>query len=314
LTSPGLLFSLAVVLLLTGWSWNRLIRQQQPPAEVWFFDVGQGDAILIREKGGQTILVDGGKPGSGYQVLMPALDELAIGRIDLAIATHGHDDHAGGLIELARRGRIRQLMISSGETDAIKPQPAAVAKSPVRGEKNILSELVSICRDRGIDVQAGAAHDTIMLGQAVRLRILHPLPEVRNEPANEPLQASPDANAQALQILAELCNQRFLLTSDCTAEVERDLLENGAWPRVDLLEVAHHGSRKTTETAFLDQVRPQDAVISVGTNFYGHPAVDTLKRLMMAGCDILRTDQSGAINCQIQPEGYTITTWLEPAA
>lgn len=323
LTNPVMLASLVVVLLISGWGLNHLIRQKRPTAEVWFFDVGQGDAILIREQGGQTILIDGGKPGSGYQVLMPALDELAINRIDLAIATHGHDDHAGGLIELARRGRIRQLMISAGEADAANRQaPAVVSQQPpaaakptsFRGEMNVLSELVLICRERGIAVQTGAAHDTIRLGQAVRLQILHPLPAVRNEPETEPLQASPDANTQALQILAEFCNQRFLLTSDCTAEVEQDLLERGEWPRVDLLKVAHHGSRKTTGSAFMDQIRPQNAVISVGTNFYGHPAADTLERLQAAGCDILRTDQSGAVVCRIRPDGYTIATWLEPVA
>ena len=311
--SPDLLLVLVMVLLLAGLAWNRLIILQRPPVEVWFFDVGQGDAILIREKSGKTVLLDGGKPGSGYLVLLPALDELAIDRIDLAIATHGHDDHAGGLVELAERSRISQLIISQGDMGSAV-LPSDESPPPFRGESNILNDLLSVCQDVGIAVQTGSAHDTIRLGQAVSLRILHPQPTARNNTGETLPLASTDANAQSLQILAELSGRRFLFTSDCTAEVERQLLEQGIWPRVDLLKVAHHGSRKTTETAFLDQVRPQHAVISVGTNFYGHPAPDTLNRLQTAGCSIWRTDQCGALVCRITPETVSISTWLDPAA
>lgn len=331
---PNHVVVLMLVLVLAGLGWNRLISLRRPPVEVWFFDVGQGDAILIREKSGKTILIDGGKPGSGYQVLLPALDELAIDRINLAVVTHGHDDHAGGLIELAERGRISQLLIPEGEAGAavlpagespltagVSVMPAGVSvmppdegPPPFRGESNILTDLLSVCQDEGIAVQTGSAHDTIWLGQAVSLRILHPQPTARKEPGEALQPASTDANAQSLQILAELCDRRFLFTSDCTAEVERQLLEQGIWPRVDLLKVAHHGSRKTTGTAFLDQVRPQHAVISVGTNFYGHPAPDTLIRLQAANCSIWRTDQYGAVVCRITPETVTLSTWLDPAA
>ena len=163
----------------------------------------------------------------------------------------------------------------------------------------------------GIAVQSGSAHDTIVLGRVVRLQILHPEP---TDPAKQSGLPLPDENAQSLQILADLAGQRILFTADCTKEVERQLLDKDLWPEANILKVAHHGSRMTTEDGFLARVRPDSAVISVGTNLYGHPAADTLLRLSNAGCTIYRTDQAGAVLCRIEPEGYDFTTWLDPTS
>src|SRR5205085_7249650 len=76
--------SLAVVLL------SLPIRAQQ--LELRFLDVGQGDAIVIRE-GGKTALVDSGRSAR----IMLQIDELGIDAIDLLVATHNQADHIGGM-------------------------------------------------------------------------------------------------------------------------------------------------------------------------------------------------------------------------
>lgn len=40
-------------------------------------------------------------------------------------------------------------------------------------------------------------------------------------------------------------------------------------------------------------MRPKTAVISVGTNSYGHPTPETLERLDAVGAEIFRTDEDG---------------------
>ena len=70
--------------------------------------------------------------------------------------------------------------------------------------------------------------------------------------------------------------------------------DSGSWP-VDVLKVAHHGSKYATSAAFLATAMPKVAVISVGPNPYGHPTVETLDRLAAAGALVYRTDLSGTI-------------------
>jgi len=65
--------------------------------------------------------------------------------------------------------------------------------------------------------------------------------------------------------------------------------------RLDVLKVAHHGSRFSTGDALLQETRPRDAVVSVGRNTYGHPSADVLARLRAHGVRVWRTDESGAI-------------------
>ena len=74
------------------------------------------------------------------------------------------------------------------------------------------------------------------------------------------------------------------------------LLKNMDIPKLDALVVGHHGSRNSTGLDLLEATRPEVAIISVGENNpYGHPAVETLNRLIEFGCKVYRTDLHGTI-------------------
>ena len=74
------------------------------------------------------------------------------------------------------------------------------------------------------------------------------------------------------------------------------LIDSGIDIDCDILKVAHHGSKYSSSSAFIEACSPEIAVISVGKhNFYGHPAPDTLKRFDSYGCDVFRTDEEGAV-------------------
>jgi len=88
-----------------------------------------------------------------------------------------------------------------------------------------------------------------------------------------------------------------LFTGDIDVEVELALKSMGVLKNIDLLKVAHHGSKFSSGKEFLGEVRPELAVISVGSkNTYGHPHGDTLMRLDAVGAKVLRTDQMGTIS------------------
>jgi competence protein ComEC len=117
-------------------------------------------------------------------------------------------------------------------------------------------------------------------------------------------------NDTALVLRLDYGLASFLLTSDATATVERELLAAAAPLRATVLKVGHHGARGATTMEFLDSVRPTVAVISVGpANPYGHPAPETLERLQASGARIYRTDRDGAVIFDTDGRRLTITRW-----
>jgi len=118
------------------------------------------------------------------------------------------------------------------------------------------------------------------------------------------------ANDTALVLRLDYGRASFLLTSDATATVERELLAAGAPLRATVLKVGHHGARGATTPEFLRAVRPMVAVISVGpANPYGHPAPETLDRLQSAGIRLYRTDRDGALIFETDGRQLTVTRW-----
>ena len=93
---------------------------------------------------------------------------------------------------------------------------------------------------------------------------------------------------------------------DVEEGIDPSLLAEGL-PHVDLLKVAHHGSRTATTQPFVDAVRPRVAVASAGAgNPYGHPAKATLERLAAAGARVLRTDRDGTVVVGFDADGMTV--------
>jgi competence protein ComEC len=102
-----------------------------------------------------------------------------------------------------------------------------------------------------------------------------------------------DVNEDSLVLLVEYGGFQALFAGDAGFPAEEALADVA--PRVDLLKVGHHGSRGSTGEPWLDRLRPAVAVISVGRNDYGHPASETLARLVAHEVQVRRTDQDGTV-------------------
>jgi competence protein ComEC len=251
----------------------------RPPAapELTFLDVGQGDCCLARFPDGGTMLVDGGgSPFSefdvGERVVAPALRAMRVGRIDLVVLTHAHEDHVGGLPAILREFRVGRVLDAAGPVDARSYEAFRDA-----------------ARAQGVPITVARRGMRIALGprRATLLEVLHPA-----EPLLVGTNSDPNNNSVVLRVTSG--STRFLLTGDAEAGAEGAL--RGLDLRADVLKVGHHGSRTSTDDALLDAVRPRLAIVSCGRrNSFGHPAAATLSRLERRGVAVFRTDRDGAV-------------------
>ncbi len=279
----------------------------RPELEVIMFDVGQGDATLIRTKHGPIILVDAGTETAGRQVVMPALLALGISRIDLAIVTHGHRDHAGGFLPLLEQGMVRSLAVSQSAYELTLLQIASMTLGSVADgmEQDLMKQLLEQAHKRSIPVQALQKGDTMRINQTTDLSILAPATSEGKELLSR--SKSRGANAFSLVMRLSVNDWSMLLMGDCDKETEQTLVRE-ADLACDLLRVAHHGSAATTQEVFLERADPRLALVSVGRNDFGHPAPSLLNRLENQSVPLMRTDQNGALTVQMDQGRCLIKT------
>lgn len=234
------------------------------------FDVGQGDAILVRS-GESTLLVDGGgefeSSRFGEAVLLPLLVDRGIRRIDIVALSHAHPDHCGGLPAVVRHLEVGEIWIS-----------------PRRFSGPCATELLEAARERATPLR--------LLRDGAR--IATPGMFITVLTAGHRFKRAPENNGSAVLRL-QIERNRILLTGDIEREAERVLA--GRFGRADVLKVAHHGSRSSTTDAFLDEVQPRLALISCGRhNLFGHPHDAVVETLRRRGIALRRTDRNGSID------------------
>ena len=239
---------------------------------VYFFDVGQGDSVLIVTPEGRQVLVDGGPKGdSAVRVLsgaMPRGDRS----LDLVVMTHLDSDHSRGLLDVLDRYRVGAVLAGPESPDA-----AMYAQWQAGLERNRM-EVVPVHQGYRLD-----------LGSGVMAAVLNPRPGSSDRVS---------ANDGALVLRVTYGDVSFLLTADIEAEAEAVLAAGGAVIQSTVLKAAHHGSKTSSTAGFVDAVAPAAAVISVGqSNSFGHPNDEVLGRLIrQTGSENLyRTDRDGQV-------------------
>ncbi|MFH1694654.1 MAG: hypothetical protein ABH880_02790, partial [Patescibacteria group bacterium] len=116
---------------------------------------------------------------------------------------------------------------------------------------------------------------------------------------NKDLIKESNANEGSLVLKLKSEDVSALFTGDISIETENKILE-GQDLDVDVLKVAHHGSKYSTGANFLGEVTPAIAVIEVGNNSYGHPTAIVLQKLQMIGASVYRTDKNGRVKLLVR--------------
>ena len=261
------LASALTVLTLAACLWLNSRWQQYGAFRAAVLDVGQGESVALCS-GSEAALVDCGSSNSyvdAGSVAADALQSAGIRRLSAVIVTHYHADHTNGLTEVLTRLPVDTLYLPD-----------------IEDEYGVRDRLVSLAAHQDADVVFVTGPTRIALGEAVLT--VYP-----------PLLTTGDLNEQGLTALATAGDFDLLITGDMAGQTEQLLAQTYPLPDVEVLVVSHHGSRYSSDESFLRAITPDNAVISVGDNRYGHPAEETLRRLQAVGATVWRTDQQGSI-------------------
>lgn len=247
--------------------------------EITMLDVGQGESIFLRDVTGKNILIDvGGKVESDKKIekwqekmttsnaqrsLIPYLKSRGVAKIDQLILTNTDKEHVGDLLEVTKAFHVGEILVSKGSLR----QKEFVAKLQATQTK----------------VRSVTAGEKLSIFGS-QLEVLSP-------------RKIGDGNHEdSLVLYGKLLDKNFLFTGNLQEKGEKDLLRQYPDLEVDVLKASQHGSKKSSSSAFLEQLKPEMTLISVGkSNRMKLPHQETLTRLEGINSKVYRTDQQGAI-------------------
>lgn len=279
---------------------------------IYFCDVGQGDGAYIKYPDGEDMLIDGGPNNKVLGCLgryMPFYDRT----IDVVVLTHPQKDHMQGLISVIDRYNVKYFVIG-------------VEGNNTEGYKRLLLGI----KNKNIMVKNLYKGDTIGFGEA-KMKVMWPTREwvAKNVPMeqcsndtmtqcnNDTIAKSNNGAVLGLATDTELNDFSFymhlsygdfdaLFTGDGDVRIQPLIESENVLPDVEVLKFPHHGSRTGMMVEFLDKIKPELSIISVGKNSYGHPTKEAIEILRNRDIKILRTDQEGDIEVVTDGKGWEV--------
>lgn len=269
----------AVVLLLTAVTLSFTILSPRPASgfELLCLDVGQGDGLLLR-CGRTNILIDGGSSDQknlGSRTLEPCLRSKGISRLDIAIVSHGDNDHISGLLYLLDQKMPIDLLIL-----------------PAGGKGGDIYEQLE-----RLQTEAGGRTYYMRQGDKIKAGEIEFTCIYEKETEEE-------RNAHSLVLCSHYENMHILFTGDMgiseetevlTLAKEKNSIQKEHLSHVQILKTAHHGSKGSSSPAFLEAMPLKAAFISYGKdNSYGHPALQVTEEIKKQNVSLYETGGNGA--------------------
>ena len=247
--------------------------------EITMMDVGQGESIFLRDVTGKTILIDvGGKAESNKKIekwqekattsnaqrsLIPYLKSRGLAKIDQLILTNTDKEHVGDLLEVTKAFHVGEILVSKGSLK----------------QKEFVAELQAT-QTKVRSITAG--ENLPIFGS--QLEVL------------SPRKMGDGDYEDSLVLYGKLLDKHFLFTGNLVEKGEKDMLKYYPDLEVDVLKAGQHGSKQSSSSVFLEQLKPEMTLISVGKNNRTKlPHQETLTRLEGINSKVYRTDQHGAL-------------------
>lgn len=247
--------------------------------EVHYLDVGQGDAIVIRQ-GDSAMLIDAGNNSKGTAVWSYLLSQN-IDHLDYAVGTHPDADHIGGLDVVLYKTDCNLVLLPEIQKDT-----------------RTCEELLETIEERGQSSLTPELGQIFQLGKA-QFQVLTDTEKDYGDNTND----------YSIALRLTFGGSHFLFTGDGETAAEADMLQSGLPLQADVYKASHHGADTANTEAFLEAVNPDFCVISCGEgNSYGHPRAAVLNRLRAMGVKVFRTDEQGTIVAVSDGEQITFNT------
>ncbi len=257
-----------------GFNFNMDNSLSRSPLNIHFLDVGQGDSVFIELPDEKTMLIDSAESKFG-EGIAHYTEDCGYQRIDYLVATHPHADHIGGMTYIVDNMQIGSVYMPRVQTNT-------------KTYENLLDSIY----ENNLKINAVKAGYMISDTEEYKIEVLAPLDIDEN-----------NLNNCSAVIKLTYESKSFLFTGDAETEELNSIKGDVS---CDVLKVGHHGSDTSVSEEFLQNSKPDYAVISVGKdNPYGHPDDSALKLLEQFGCRIYRTDTDKTI--VISSDGYDIS-------
>jgi competence protein ComEC len=209
-----------------------------------------------------------------------------IRKIDIVVLTHPHPDHLNGLIYVLSHFNVNEVW-TNGEA----------------AEMDTYKKLIEIIKEQKIEHRIVSKETDDIKINNVTVNILNPLEPVHIE-HNVPRKFD-ETNNDAIVLKFTFGNIGILLTSDISEVTETHLAKSCKNIKSQIISVPHHGGFTSSTLPFLNDVKPEIALVSCGRdNIYKDPHPDVLIRYANIGTKVLRTDIHGAIS--IATDGHHI--------
>ncbi|MGB9726618.1 MAG: ComEC/Rec2 family competence protein [Minisyncoccia bacterium] len=266
MSNKNLIYLIVVFLVLNIFSWGIIFERLILKEKVAFLNVGQADSEIIITKAG-NILIDAGSKRVVQEIqnVLPFFEKT----IDIFILSHPDRDHFLGIFDILNRYKIRLVVLKD-----------------LKDTNTLFQEFLKLVKQKKILV--------ILPLKALKISY-----EGNNNllvfSTNNLKQKS--TSQSSLIALYSFEGFHFLFTGDIDQYLENQLkpILKNLVSKIEVLKVAHHGSKSSSSKEFLNFIKPRFAVIETGINNYGHPHQEAIERLKEAGATIFRTDLDGSV-------------------
>ena len=231
---------------------------------VTMLDVGQGQCVLA-EMGEYVAILDCG--GTGEDAVGENVSRELFSRgydgADALILTHFDLDHCGGVLQLLDRVEIGAIYLPDISPENEQRERILQKAEEMNIPVNWVREDLRLCSHGGI------------------LDVFAPV--------------TTNSENDGLCLLLSYEDYDILITGDLSIRGELELIQTKPLPHVEVLIAGHHGASDSTGQSLLEHIMPEELLISVGRNSYGHPSAEALDRARNFGIRVRRTDQEGNI-------------------
>lgn len=263
--------------------------------EIDFIAVGHGSCVCLRAPTGETLIYDAGSLSSPHfaaQTISTSLWEKGLHGVDGIVLSHADVDHFNAVPGLLDRFHVGRVYVSPFMFDGFDASA---------GQRSAPAQLQRLLTDQGIEIEEIWANDRLRLGPEVEISVLHPTQEgvLGND------------NASSVTLLIEYAGRKVLLPGDLESPGLDQLMAELPID-CDVIMAPHHGSRRSDPPGFARWCTPEWVVVSGGR---GNNGIDLMERsYRAAGGRVVRTDQLGAVQVSIGPEGHIeVSCYREPA-